>query len=110
MRALAILALLGTQAATAFAQDIPITGKIYKSGENYTIESPGGLRLQAPASGIVQRHGKYFVKIGSELTQSFEKRDAACPNKGPTFCSGFAEACCGGGQVVRACFGSWGCP
>jgi|tagenome__1003787_1003787.scaffolds.fasta_scaffold20863571_2 hypothetical protein len=109
MRILAIL-LLGTQATAAVAQDIPIIGKIYKSGDNFTIESPGGLRLQALGAGIVQRHGKYFVKIGSELRQSFEKHDAACPNKGPTFCSGFAEACCGSGQVVRACFGSWGCP
>jgi hypothetical protein len=35
--------------------------------------------LQAQSTAIVQRHGKYFVKIGSELEHSFEKRGRGVP-------------------------------
>jgi hypothetical protein len=106
-----IMAVLFTFTITAaMGQEIPISGKVSRSGDTYTITTKDGMKLETNASNIVSKGGKSYIKAGSELRQSIRKNDPACPNGGPTFCAGAVEMCCGNGHVLRACFGVWGCP
>jgi hypothetical protein len=100
----------------AQAQTVPFHGEAKQSGKNYSL-SADGAELRASSKAVDVKDGSVSVKVGAKLKIvhtakgiGILKNDDACPNRGPTFCAGLVEACCGNGKVLRACLGAWGCP
>jgi hypothetical protein len=111
-----VLALAIPHMCLAQERAIPWRGTVKAGTKTSTLEADD-VTLRAKNKDLKNADGKYSIRVGANLkiqqmTQgaSVHPEDPGCPHDGATFCAGLVEACCGNGQVLRACLGAWGCP